>query len=234
MRKFWIIAAAGFGLAAFSVVGAQAAKPVVKANYSTASTTPEKPVKKKILPRKKVVRSRVCENFFHCLFGAPRSTGRSSFGISDRATRTTVSWAEGKYKPGSIIIRTPERALYYVLPGGKAMRYRVGVGREGFQWGGKSRIVMKREWPDWRPPKVMIERERLKGHIIPEYMPGGPDNPLGARAMYIGGTMFRIHGTNNAASIGGAVSSGCIRMMNSDVIDLYGRVAIGSPVYVYQ
>ena len=141
-----------------------------------------------------------------------------------------MSFADGKYKPGSIIVRTPERALYYVLPGGKALRYRVGVGKDGFQWSGNSRIGMKREWPDWRPPANMIAREAAKGNIIPEYMEGGPNNPLGARAMYISGTMFRIHGTNNAASIGGAVSSGCIRMMNSDVIDLYDRVAVGSRV----
>ena len=97
-----------------------------------------------------------------------------------------------------------------------------------------SKIVMKKEWPSWRPPKQMIEREAAKGTSYPEFMEGGPDNPLGARAMYIGGTMFRIHGTNNAASIGGAVSSGCIRMMNTDVIDLYERVKVGSRVYVYQ
>ena len=178
-----------------------------------------------------------CDSFFECLFGSRRARAArlALVGAVQRShTRSTVSWSDGKYKPGSIIIRTPERALYYVLPGGKALRYKVGVGKEGIQWSGNSRIVMKREWPDWRPPEAMIEREAAKGHNIPEYMEGGPNNPLGARAMYIGGTMFRIHGTNNAASIGGAVSSGCIRMMNSDVIDLYDRVAVGSRVYVYQ
>jgi lipoprotein-anchoring transpeptidase ErfK/SrfK len=232
MRKLWIIAVAGLALMGFTAPMAQAA--VIKANYTVQQ---DQPVKKKSIPQKQTQTTRVCENFFQCLFGGSRRTGRSqsfSGGISDRVTRTTVSFDEGKYKPGTVIIRTPERALYYVLPGGQALRYKVGVGREGFQWGGHSRIVMKREWPEWRPPQVMIERERAKGHIIPDYMAGGPENPLGARAMYIGGTMFRIHGTNNAASIGGAVSSGCIRMMNADVIDLYERVAIGSPVYVYQ
>jgi lipoprotein-anchoring transpeptidase ErfK/SrfK len=232
MRKLWVIAVAGLALAGFAATGGEAA--VVKANYSVQQ---DKPLKKLQPRQKKVVRAPVCQNFFQCLFGGSRrSAGGSSFsgGFSDRVTRVTVSFNDGKYRPGSIIIRTPERALYYVLPGGKALRYRVGVGRDGFQWGGHSRIVMKREWPEWRPPRIMIERERAKGHIIPEYMAGGPENPLGARAMYIGGTMFRIHGTNNAASIGGAVSSGCIRMMNSDVIDLYERVAVGSPVYVYQ
>jgi lipoprotein-anchoring transpeptidase ErfK/SrfK len=229
MRKLWIVAAAGLALAAFSANGVQSA---VKSNYWNQQQKP--------LGERSVARTQVCSNFFQCLFGSARrgrsSSGGSSYSgsFADRVTRTEVSFDDAKYRPGSVIVRTPERALYYVLPGGRALRYKIGVGRDGFQWGGRSKIVMKREWPDWRPPKVMIERERKKGHIIPDYMEGGPENPLGARAMYIGGTMFRIHGTNDARSIGGAVSSGCIRMMNSDVIDLYERVAIGSPVYVYQ
>ncbi len=187
-----------------------------------------------------------CESFLECLFGKRRaaaarasSTARSSFtgatAARDYSTAKVVSWdGASKYAPGSIIVRTPERSLYYVLGDGKARRYKVGVGREGFQWSGTSRIVSKQEWPTWRPPQQMIEREAEKGHFLPEEMEGGPENPLGARAMYIGGTLFRIHGTNNSASIGGAVSSGCIRMMNSDVIDLYGRVKVGARVYVYQ
>jgi lipoprotein-anchoring transpeptidase ErfK/SrfK len=180
-----------------------------------------------------------CYSFFDCLRQKNRTYQRrsattASVGGIDRQTRSTVPWKEAKYAPGTIIVRTPERALYYVLPDGKALRYDVGVGKEGFQWSGNAKIVMKKEWPSWRPPQQMIEREAAKGHIIPEFMEGGPDNPLGARAMYIGGTLFRIHGTNNAASIGGAVSSGCIRMMNTDVIDLYDRVKVGSRVYVYQ
>ena len=131
-------------------------------------------------------------------------------------------------------MKTPERALYFVTGKGEAVKYAVGVGREGFQWSGTSRIVAKAEWPDWTPPQVMIEREAKKGHIIPPHMDGGPGNPLGARAMYLGGRMFRIHGTNNEASIGGAVSSGCIRMMNADVIDLYERTKVGAKVWVYQ
>jgi lipoprotein-anchoring transpeptidase ErfK/SrfK len=180
-----------------------------------------------------------CYSFFDCLRQKNRSYQRRStttaaVGGIDRQTRSTVPWKEAKYAPGTIIVKTPERALYYVLPDGKALRYDVGVGKEGMQWSGNAKIVMKKEWPSWRPPQQMIEREAAKGHIIPEFMEGGPDNPLGARAMYIGGTLFRIHGTNNAASIGGAVSSGCIRMMNTDVIDLYERVKVGSRVYVYQ
>jgi lipoprotein-anchoring transpeptidase ErfK/SrfK len=179
-----------------------------------------------------------CFGFFDCLRKKNRTYQRrvtsASVGGIDRQTRSTVPWKEAKFAPGTIIVRTPERALYYVLPEGKAYRYDVGVGKEGFQWSGNSKIVMKKEWPSWRPPQQMIEREAAKGHYIPDFMEGGPDNPLGARAMYIGGTLFRIHGTNNAASIGGAVSSGCIRMMNADVIDLYDRVKVGSRVYVYQ
>ena len=183
--------------------------------------------------------SRDCKDFLACLFGSkPRSgvqrasTGRQS---RDMATAEVVDWApSAKYQPGSIVVRTPERALYLVLGDGSARRYKVGVGREGFQWSGNGRIVDKREWPTWRPPQVMIDREAAKGHKLPAMMEGGPDNPLGARALYIGGTIFRIHGTNNAASIGGAVSSGCIRMMNTDVVDLYDRVRVGAKVYVYQ
>jgi len=176
-----------------------------------------------------------CSSLFGCMLRTqPRRATRVSVAGLDRRTRTTVPWAAGKYTPGSIIVKTPERALYYVLPDGEALRYDVGVGKEGFQWSGNGKISMKKEWPSWRPPQQMIAREAAKGHIIPEFMEGGPDNPLGARALYIGGTLFRIHGTNNAASIGGAVSSGCIRMMNTDVIDLYERVKVGSRVYVYQ
>jgi lipoprotein-anchoring transpeptidase ErfK/SrfK len=182
-----------------------------------------------------------CGSFLQCLFGKKRVQPGASqqgvfqpSGLSGASRRETVSWSENKYPVGTIIVKTPERALYYVSAKGEAVRYAVGVGREGFQWSGNSKIVAKAEWPDWTPPQVMIEREAAKGHIIPPHMDGGPGNPLGARAMYLGGRMFRIHGTNNEASIGGAVSSGCIRMMNADVIDLYNRVKIGAKVYVYQ
>lgn len=179
-----------------------------------------------------------CANPFKCLFrnSARRSTGGASLftGFGGRSFRQRVAFGDSRYAPGTIIIRTPERALYYVLEDGEAIRYRVGVGREGFQWSGSSRIIAKKEWPSWSPPPQMIAREAAKGITIPPYMEGGPKNPLGARALYIGGTLFRIHGTNNARSIGGAVSSGCIRMLNNDVIDLYKRVRIGAPVHVYQ
>jgi lipoprotein-anchoring transpeptidase ErfK/SrfK len=134
--------------------------------------------------------------------------------------------------PGSILIRTSERKLYFVLEGGRAIMYPIGVGREGFTWSGRNKITRKTTWPDWRPPQVMIDREAKKGHFIPAFMAGGPDNPLGARAMYIGSTEYRIHGTTAPWSIGKAMSSGCIRMMNDEVIDLFNRVKIGADVVV--
>ena len=187
----------------------------------------------------------VCGSFFECLFGrkhrmqqsisTPVSFGPTGNGVlSGKTTNQVVDWNETKYPLGSLIVKTPERALYFVSAKGEAIRYSIGVGREGMQWSGNSSIVAKSEWPSWTPPQVMIEREALKGHIIPPFMAGGPGNPLGARALYIGGRMYRVHGTNNEASIGGAVSSGCIRMMNADVIDLYDRVKVGAKIYVYQ
>lgn len=135
-------------------------------------------------------------------------------------------------KPGSILVKTSERKLYFVLPDGKAVQYPVGVGRDGFTWSGRNQVSRKAVWPDWRPPPVMVEREAKKGRFLPEMMPGGPKNPLGARALYIGSTEYRIHGTTQPWSIGRAVSSGCIRMLNTHVIDLYDRVRIGATVVV--
>jgi lipoprotein-anchoring transpeptidase ErfK/SrfK len=139
---------------------------------------------------------------------------------------------ESKLAPGSILVRTVERKLYFILPEGQAVMYRVGVGRDGFSWSGQNKISRKAQWPDWRPPAVMIAREAERGHMIPDFMAGGPDNPLGARAMYIGSTDFRIHGTTQPWSIGHAVSSGCIRMLNEHVIELYDRVKVGAQVVV--
>lgn len=155
-------------------------------------------------------------------------------------TRTRRSNYKGKEEvdfstsmaPGSIIIRTSERKLYYVLPGGRAIQYGIGVGREGFTWSGTDKITRKAKWPDWRPPKEMIDREAQRGNYIPVHMVGGPENPLGARALYIGSTMYRIHGTNQPWSIGLAVSSGCIRLLNEEVIDLFNRVDVGAEVVV--
>ncbi|MCJ8142465.1 L,D-transpeptidase [Ancylobacter sp. A5.8] len=130
--------------------------------------------------------------------------------------------------PGTIIIDTPNTYLYYVLPGGKAERYGIGVGREGFTWAGTEKISRKAEWADWRPPAEMIERQPY----LPRFMAGGPGNPLGARTMYLGGTIYRIHGTNQPSTIGQFMSSGCIRMLNEDVEALYEKVKVGTKVVV--
>ena len=130
--------------------------------------------------------------------------------------------------PGTIIISTAERHLYLVQPGGRALRYGIGVGRDGFRWGGVHRISAKKEWPSWTPPSQMLARRP----DLPRHMAGGIDNPLGARAMYLGSTLYRIHGSNEPETIGQAVSSGCFRMTNDDVTDLYGRVSIGTTVVV--
>jgi lipoprotein-anchoring transpeptidase ErfK/SrfK len=132
--------------------------------------------------------------------------------------------------PGTIIVQTSEKYLYLVQGGNRALRYGIGVGRDGFQWKGLVKIARKQEWPDWRPPPEMIERQPY----LPRFMAGGPGNPLGARAMYLGATVYRIHGTNQPDTIGSKVSSGCFRLINPDVIDLYDRVPVGTRVIVHQ
>jgi lipoprotein-anchoring transpeptidase ErfK/SrfK len=132
--------------------------------------------------------------------------------------------------PGTIIIQTAEKYLYLVQGGNRAIRYGIGVGRDGFQWQGLVKISRKQEWPDWRPPPEMIERQPY----LPRFMAGGPGNPLGARAMYLGATVYRIHGTNQPDTIGSKVSSGCFRLINPDVIDLFDRVPVGTRVIVRQ
>ncbi|NTS30484.1 L,D-transpeptidase [Phyllobacterium sp. BT25] len=139
---------------------------------------------------------------------------------------------DGAEQPGTIVIDTSERFLYLVEAGGKARRYGVGVGKEGFAWSGTNNITRKAMWPDWYPPQDMIDREAEKGHYIPAHMEGGIANPLGARALYLGSTLYRIHGTNAPWTIGHAVSSGCIRMRNEDVTELYARVNVGTKVIV--
>jgi lipoprotein-anchoring transpeptidase ErfK/SrfK len=129
---------------------------------------------------------------------------------------------------GTVIIDTAHTYLYYVLGNGRALRYGIGVGREGFTWSGTETVTRKAEWPDWTPPAEMVARQPY----LPRFMAGGPQNPLGARAMYLGGTIYRIHGTNAPQTIGGRVSSGCIRMVNDDVVDLYSRVNVGTKVIV--
>ncbi len=130
--------------------------------------------------------------------------------------------------PGTIVIDTPQRFLFLIEAGGKALRYGIGVGRPGFTWAGTHTVSAKREWPDWHPPEEMLRRQPW----LPQFMAGGPNNPLGARAIYLGSTLYRIHGSNEPWTIGQMVSSGCIRMRNEDVIDLYGRVQVGVKVVV--
>jgi lipoprotein-anchoring transpeptidase ErfK/SrfK len=149
------------------------------------------------------------------------------FGSS--TARMTVNYT-GNQKPGTIIISTGQRRLYLVLGNGQALSYGIGVGKEGFAWSGVTQVSAKREWPDWTPPDQMLQRRP----DLPRHMAGGIDNPLGARAMYLGSSLYRIHGSNEPDSIGRASSSGCIRLTNEDVIDLYNRVSIGATVIVQQ
>ncbi len=141
--------------------------------------------------------------------------------------RETVFYS-GPYAPGTIVVSTSERRLYLVLPDRQALKYGIGVGRPGFTWGGALRVSMKKEWPDWTPPAEMLKRRP----DLPRHMKGGIDNPLGARAIYLGSSEYRIHGSNEPDTIGTAVSSGCIRMTNDDVKDLYERVSVGAKVIV--
>jgi lipoprotein-anchoring transpeptidase ErfK/SrfK len=142
--------------------------------------------------------------------------------------RRTSIFYRTEYPPGTIIVNTADRFLYLIMGNNVALRYGIGVGRAGFQWGGTHKITRKAEWPDWRPPPEMITRQPY----LPRFMAGGPGNPLGARALYIGETEYRIHGTNAPETIGQAVSSGCFRLVNDDIIDLFPRVPVGTTVVV--
>jgi lipoprotein-anchoring transpeptidase ErfK/SrfK len=150
------------------------------------------------------------------------------FGFGSSSTARTMVEFSGPYRPGTIVINTTERRLYLVTAPGQALRYGIGVGRIGFTWAGTTAISMKKEWPDWTPPSQMLARRP----DLPRHMVGGVDNPLGARAMYLGSSLYRIHGSNEPETIGQAVSSGCFRMTNDDVIDLYSRVSVGAKVVV--
>ena len=163
------------------------------------------------------------QNYFGNMFGSMFSGGSGSGPIR----RTTVNF-DPQYEPGTIVIRTAERRLYLVLNNGQALRYGIGVGRDGFRWAGTHRVTAKKEWPSWTPPAQMLRRRP----DLPRHMAGGIDNPLGARAMYLGSTLYRIHGSNEPETIGQAVSSGCFRMTNDDVTDLYERVRVGTKVVV--
>jgi lipoprotein-anchoring transpeptidase ErfK/SrfK len=158
---------------------------------------------------------------------APSQNEGAVVAMPARLKRQIVSYAT-REAPGTVIIDTPNTYLYYVLGGGRAIRYGIGVGRDGFTWSGVQSVTKKAEWPDWTPPPEMIARQPY----LPRHMAGGPGNPLGARAMYLGGTVYRIHGTNAPETIGTHISSGCIRLTNEDVSDLYSRVNVGTRVIV--
>jgi lipoprotein-anchoring transpeptidase ErfK/SrfK len=158
--------------------------------------------------------------------GGPNFRG-AGYGGSSPVARSTVM-LQTNYSPGTILINTSERRLYLVTGNGQALRYGIGVGRDGFRWSGTHRITAKKEWPAWTPPAQMLARRP----DLPRHMPGGVENPLGARAMYLGSTLYRIHGSNEPETIGQAVSSGCFRMTNEDVTDLYNRVSVGATVIV--
>jgi len=162
---------------------------------------------------------------------APYASQSAPYGSSQsggsRIPREMVAY-DGPHAPGTVVISTSERRLYLVLPGQRALKYGIGVGRQGFEWAGSQTISRKEEWPDWTPPPQMLKRRP----DLPRHMEGGPENPLGARAMYLGSTLYRIHGSNEPDTIGTAVSSGCIRMLNEDVVDLYNRVKVGTRVVV--
>ena len=158
---------------------------------------------------------------------APVEVEHEATELPSKFKRQVVSYATNE-APGTIVIDTPNTFLYLVLGNGRALRYGIGVGREGFTWAGTKTVEKKAEWPDWHPPQEMIERQPY----LPRFMAGGPGNPLGARAMYLSGSVYRIHGTNAPQTIGQRVSSGCIRLTNEDVADLYSRVHVGTRVVV--
>ena len=151
--------------------------------------------------------------------------------LAKNLQRTPVFF-RSQYPVGSIVVDTTERYLYFIDAPNHALRYGIAVGKEGFQWDGLLKVSKKAQWPDWRPPPEMIAREKKKGRNLPSVVPGGPTNPLGARAIYLGYTQYRIHGTTQPKSIGKAASSGCFRMLNEHVIDLYDRVKVGAWVVV--
>ncbi|MGB3745221.1 MAG: L,D-transpeptidase [Xanthobacteraceae bacterium] len=160
-------------------------------------------------------------------YAAPNQTDAANYAADPKFLRQLVPYSGGE-APDTVIVDTTNKFLYLVEDGGKALRYGIGVGRPGFLWSGVKSVTAKREWPDWRPPAEMIARRP----DLPRFMPGGVDNPLGARALYLGSSLYRIHGSNEPWTIGTNVSSGCIRMRNDDVTDLYERVKVGTRVVV--
>ena len=219
MRKTFLLA---LGLAVVAAAGMVSADAAVKTYWDQASG---KWMKYDTNSRKAAPLSSSTGNTTQ--MGKPQQTFRNS----NPVPRATVDY-NGPFRPNTIVVNTAERRLYYIMPNGKALKYGVGVGRDGFTWSGVDTISRKAEWPGWTPPPEMIAREKKKGRILPAHMKGGIDNPLGARALYIGGTLYRIHGTTEPWTIGTAVSSGCIRLTNDDVTHLYERVKVGTRVVV--
>jgi lipoprotein-anchoring transpeptidase ErfK/SrfK len=227
-------------LAGLLACGTAAAGPLALNNPATQKV----PDRAEPAQQVAVQRSNMGGGFFEMLFSGPprgqpayqappgepyysQSDAGAPAALNPRYLKQEVSY-DGNEAPGTIIINTPERLLYLVEGGGRALRYGIGVGRPGFTWAGVHNVTNKREWPDWTPPDDMLKRRP----DLPRHMEGGPENPLGARAMYLGSTLYRIHGSNEPWTIGTAVSSGCIRMRNEDVIDLYDRVKVGAKVVV--
>ena len=199
----------------FLVAGALACTPALLASRADAQVLSYAPASPSAFPSDDVM-------------AAPADSAEVGAAVlPERLRRTTVA-LDTREAPGTIIIDTGNTVLYYVLGQGRAIRYGVGVGREGFTWSGVQTISNKAEWPDWHPPAQMIARQPY----LPRFMAGGPGNPLGARAMYLGASEYRIHGTNDPTTIGKFVSSGCIRLTNADVIDLFSRVSVGTRVVV--
>jgi len=200
-------------LSALVVAGALLTAPVVFSSAAGAQTLGYAPTQPGAFPQAYET-------------GVPAPESEESV-LPERLRRATVNFAT-REAPGTVIIDTGNTVLYYVLGGGRAIRYGVGVGRQGFTWSGVQTVSRKAEWPDWYPPPEMVARQPY----LPRFVAGGPGNPLGARAMYLGASEYRIHGTNDPTTIGKFVSSGCIRMTNEDVSDLFGRVDIGTRVVV--
>jgi lipoprotein-anchoring transpeptidase ErfK/SrfK len=207
--------------------------PVLSPDATAPWLLQMKPGKKAPVASKTYSRPASAKNsrFGSRLFKKPKQQKERIRGIPPQFLPQLVRYS-GSEAPGTIIIDTNSRHLYLVLDGGKAKRYGVGVGRPGFEWAGAHRVTRKAEWPVWTPPPEMVVREAERGRILPASMEGGPSNPLGARALYLGETLYRIHGSNEPWTIGHAVSSGCIRMRNEDVTDLYARVDVGTKVVV--
>jgi len=192
---------------------------------------PAQPQKRTVVKKKQSSEVRIQNVSQQRPAGNPAKVVRKKQQLDPMFLPQVVSYSGGE-KPGTLVIDTGKRFLYLVEANGQARRYGIGVGKEGFGWKGTQKVSRKAEWPTWTPPKTMIERERKKGRILPAQMKGGVNNPLGARALYLGSTLYRIHGTNQPWTIGKAMSSGCFRMRNEDVSDLYGRVPVGTRVVV--